>query len=665
MKKNTPKIILFVICVALAVFLLLPFLEKSGSDTSPLNVKAEPQIFTSNPLTALMNRLASLFSRPVKEKPTTTLTAQQVDQMFGTQVSPTHATTATVSSTLQDTRQPSQEGTSWQQPTRVDMSDALVLNEQGDWVLARQVYPESSPQGMHEINIKDNPYDSYIRQQKAAQYNPALQQPGVHVPAPEPASYWQRLLAPVKHLFGFDEAQAVASGKFQQMAGATPETTALAAGTVHNANWNQTGNNTSTQKASSPDFSFDPSAWLSAPEGKGKILQQMRDLYRMLNPESLLQHAVETLADSKFPEPLTEKQRQQKDEFSQETAKRLIQELKDWQRARMEKYYTNQSALENFRGSCQNESLPKPGACFALEIPSAAQEEVEKAQITNQQIFRQITQVALPHVPFTPVLGMADKPITLQDKDNSFNGPPENAQGLAVTNEIYDWQFKHHGCDKKGSSCFYVANQIQKDPGLSDAIRMTTGFFRGDPAHVYPQDKSAFVAYRLSKLPEDAPDNVRQREEAKAAENYEKFAPPYVVYTSAIGKEYQQKMAKIMENLHSDEEVSFWLMLNGSQGRDLEKAIDSPAFLYDSNSKILEENTSAPEVSQSVVESSAHLVKESYDYAAQLAQELNREAVKNKIGDSIDLYNRSVSENGGNALQAFHQLFAAPPPDKK
>ena len=662
MKKNALKITLFVLCVAVAVFLLLPFLEKSNSDTASLNVKAEPQIFTSNPLTALMNRLASLFGRPIKEKPATVLTAKQVDQMFGKQV-PANNSPMAAAPISKNTAQPTQEGSSWEQPTRVDMSDALVLNEEGNWVLARQVYPENSPQGMHEINIKDNSYDSYIRQQKAAQYNPALQQPETSAPTAEPESYWQKLIAPIKHFFGFDEAQAVTPGEFQQMAGGAQDATAIAAGSINGTNWNQAGNASTLAKAPSPDFSLDVPDWLSTPMGKEKIRQQMRDLYRLFNPEALLEHAVDTLANSKFPEPLTDKQRQQKQEFAKETAERLVNELKEWQRARMGQYYTNQSALENFKGACQNEALPNSQACFPYGIPNLPDEEIQKTQMLNQQIFQNITHVSLPHVPFTPVLGMANKPLSLAGEKNTFNGA--DAEGLEITNEIYDWQFKHHGCDKQENSCFYVANGIQKDPGLKETIQMTTGFFQGDPAHVYQQDKPAFINHRLEQLPADTPDPIRQKVAEKAAKDYEKFAPPHVVYTADVGREYQQKMAKTMADPHSNEDVSFLLMLNGSQASDLEKAINSPAFLYDSNSEILGKTVSPQLLSNSVVESSARLAKESYEHAAELTQELNKESIKNKIGDGINLYNQTVAENGGNALQAFHQLFAAPPPDKK
>ncbi|MBO4674771.1 MAG: hypothetical protein J5601_01615, partial [Elusimicrobiaceae bacterium] len=405
MKKNAIKITLFVLCVAVTIFLLLPFFERSNSNTASLNVKAEPQIFTSNPLTALMNRLASLFGRPIKEKPSTVLTNQQVDQMFGTQVPSPQTAGVNPSSALQNSSQPSPESSSWEQPTRVDMSDALVLNEEGNWVLARQVYPESSPQGMHEINIKDNPYDTYIRQQKAAQYNPALEQPGISTPTSQSESYWHKLITPIKHFFGFDEAKAVTPGQFQQMAGAgSPNATALVTNPVNDANLNQSRANASGEKISSPDFSLDASSWLSTPEGK--IQQQMRDLYSRLNPESFLEHAVDALANSKFKEPLTEKQRQQKEEFVKETKQNLSEKLKEWQRARMDKISTNRSIVEHFEGACYNKSLPNTQSCFRTEIiPPTDQEIVQNTQQTNQQNFQNITHMPLPHIPFTPVLG--------------------------------------------------------------------------------------------------------------------------------------------------------------------------------------------------------------------------------------------------------------------
>lgn len=68
MKKTIGKIVLVFTCVAVIVFLLLPFLETTSpapanAQASASAQKATPQIFTSNPLTALVQRMARLLRR--------------------------------------------------------------------------------------------------------------------------------------------------------------------------------------------------------------------------------------------------------------------------------------------------------------------------------------------------------------------------------------------------------------------------------------------------------------------------------------------------------------------------------------------------------------------------------------------------------------------------
>ena len=95
MKKIT-KIILTFVCCLVVLFLLLPFLVpskagmgKQANDSENTEV-ADPQIFTSNPLAKLVQRLARVFKKgksaptsPSAEKPITPplLLPQQTKKM--------------------------------------------------------------------------------------------------------------------------------------------------------------------------------------------------------------------------------------------------------------------------------------------------------------------------------------------------------------------------------------------------------------------------------------------------------------------------------------------------------------------------------------------------------------------------------------------------------
>ncbi|MDD6153006.1 MAG: hypothetical protein PUC11_03550, partial [Elusimicrobia bacterium] len=87
--KKSVKIALIVCCAVFFLFLLLPFLETSAPKTATKNetAKAEPQIFTSNPLTELVGRIARFFrtrqNAEEKQKIAEQMTAEQANELFG------------------------------------------------------------------------------------------------------------------------------------------------------------------------------------------------------------------------------------------------------------------------------------------------------------------------------------------------------------------------------------------------------------------------------------------------------------------------------------------------------------------------------------------------------------------------------------------------------
>ena len=60
MKKRIGKIVLISLVSIVLLFLLLPFMAPD-TEAPQSTKKANPQIFTSNPLTALVNRIAAVF----------------------------------------------------------------------------------------------------------------------------------------------------------------------------------------------------------------------------------------------------------------------------------------------------------------------------------------------------------------------------------------------------------------------------------------------------------------------------------------------------------------------------------------------------------------------------------------------------------------------------
>ena len=88
--KKAVKITLTVGICAVCLFLLLPFLEtQAPSKPDPAaEKKAEPQIFTSNPLTEIVGRIARFFgardkAKSVRNAQGHVLTDEQAAEIFG------------------------------------------------------------------------------------------------------------------------------------------------------------------------------------------------------------------------------------------------------------------------------------------------------------------------------------------------------------------------------------------------------------------------------------------------------------------------------------------------------------------------------------------------------------------------------------------------------
>lgn len=135
MKKTAGKIILIVCCAAVIAFLLLPFLETTAPDkTAGAGKKATPQIFTSNPLTDLVNRIARFFgaSRGAQQPPQT-LTARQAAEQFGSPEGGETYADARAAGNYISTEETPDAG------RRYNYGDASLQNEEGDWVDRKSV----------------------------------------------------------------------------------------------------------------------------------------------------------------------------------------------------------------------------------------------------------------------------------------------------------------------------------------------------------------------------------------------------------------------------------------------------------------------------------------------------------------------------------------------
>ncbi len=195
--KTAGKIIIVVLSLAILFFLLLPFLDHPAASGSSGAKKATPQIFTSNPLSELVQKVFALFKKDKPQAPT--YPAEMTDEMLASLTPEEQQKYA-----LQ--RSEEKDASNFEYSSEVDASynygEAGMVNEDGEWILVRQTAPESANPGMHEVSTRDNAYEQHIRQERAARYTGKA---GADAGPAIPDSKWARLWKPIKAFFTKEE----------------------------------------------------------------------------------------------------------------------------------------------------------------------------------------------------------------------------------------------------------------------------------------------------------------------------------------------------------------------------------------------------------------------------------------------------------------------------
>ena len=194
------KWIVIALVGAILFFLILPFLD--GSATTPAaqraDGKATPQIFTSNPLRRLAEKIMAAFSRK-NQNPSTF----DNDALFENEEAVTLASAKRASTDVQDPSAAAAAPDSVEEEP--DDFDPSRIDEKGEWILVNQTDPITGIRGMHDIKSSDSAYDRLVRLERQAKYTQSV---GALAPK-QPVSKWARLWNPVKKFFGFDDAPEV------------------------------------------------------------------------------------------------------------------------------------------------------------------------------------------------------------------------------------------------------------------------------------------------------------------------------------------------------------------------------------------------------------------------------------------------------------------------
>ncbi|MBP3512886.1 MAG: hypothetical protein J6J74_00060 [Elusimicrobiaceae bacterium] len=467
--KKPVKIALIVCCAAFFLFLLLPFLETPAPKTAAKNetAKAEPQIFTSNPLTELVGRIARFFrtrqNAEEKQKNAGRMTADQADELFG----------EPQGDTMYASAQSAGAGTGvFSGGDGAAYADAYLQTEEGDWVLIRQTSPEGSTRGMHEINVKDNAFDRFVTQERQARFTPVMRLPAVKEEVPD--SRLARVFNPIKRLFGFGEKPA-AQGAVQ---GTGDDDRLASARTSSSAGMGKNTDKSSTLQKSRPvDWDgFRNNPFASLVPGSAEAAEAFLNL---INPARAIAESAEWLAKIKYPDPNSPEREQAEKEIENRAMQKFSQDMNEI----MKQQNGDQEPINVFQGavnpfSCGDGSVKKETCSETGQEEDGPDIAAIKAR-SNVQFFEQ-TGHHLPPAGITVVLNATDMPIL------SENVTQEDLESIDETKlqELEFYQFMRKECT---DNCYWVATGTDNSSELAKTVEAVGLTLKGDPLQRYDQ----------------------------------------------------------------------------------------------------------------------------------------------------------------------------------
>lgn len=607
MKKTAGKIILIVCCVAVIAFLLLPFLETTAPGTaSGTAKKATPQIFTSNPLTDLVNRIARFFgaSRGA-QKPPQTLTAQQTADQFGSSDGSQAYADARASGNYISTEETPNAG------RRYNYGDASLQNEEGDWVLIRQTTPDGVNPGMHEVNSQENAYDAYMRQERAARFTPAAR---MKQRKAVPDSKLARFFNPIKRFFGFDEAE-------EKLPNAdiwnNEQAAVLAASDGFGGSRGQNGSFAGGSGMNMGGLS----GGLPADGTDG----QTPNILSYLDPEATLNQVADFLADSKYPNPKNAQEQTAKENYRKQRhaqARKFFMEKTQERLIRLAAGQEPQDELNSILSHCTG-AAPRPVksetscAMPGTQYPPASRDQIQSAKQQNAALFFQKTGKNMPPAPMLVVLSRATEI------------PQENLEGAREpyikTKEIYEFMLNTEDCSSK--PCYWVANAQQNNPELVDSLEAAGVTFKGDPLGKYEEVKQKFIDEKLSKLPPDASDEDKQ----KIINQVDEYATSYILYTGDNLKAVQTINRQAMKQRNPNLGAALY-STSAPVAKQLSDDLGTTTFFYGKDDGLID-----ADINQTFVERSAVLTESLADqiqFFQWISQEIKRNASQESVTDN-------------------------------
>ena len=631
MKKTIWKILLFIVCLAAIVFLLLPFLETTPAPQNTAAApKATPQIFTSNPLTELVNRIARFFGKRQQQAPQNApaLTAQQANEQFGTpQGEEVYADARAAQNYISTEQTPSST------PQRKNsFENAAFQDEEGEWVLIRQKTPELGTPGMHEINTKDNAYDSYVRQERAARFTPVAQ---VKKKKEVPDSKFARFFNPIKRFFGFGNAKENLpdTARWQEQDAAM-----LASSQGIGRSRNTTGSRFARGgNVNMAGINGDLPTETSASDSQTPLLSY-------LDPEQTVDDVSSFLADSRYPNPRTNEEQQEKEKYREQRREQAMNYFNERIEERLNRLAAGQEPQDELKKmlqlACSNSAMRpvKMSVCGYPAPAPATQDEIQAAKEENQALFSEKIKTQMPPTAVMPIIGKATEipPALVSDK---------SSESYLRTMEIYNFMFNNSDCASR--PCYWVANGIQTNTELQDATAgAANATLKGDPLGKYSTIQQQFIEYKQSQSqgqPQDPQTLQKQTED---------FAPAYILYTVDELKQLQARNKQAMINQDHSAGIALYA-LSAPIAKQLTQDLQSPTFFYGRNDAFIDADNYPTFQERATVLTND--LADQIQFFKQVAQELRRNAAREVVEESTKARAKEIFKRAQEERKAFDQ----------
>lgn len=539
--KTTGKIIAVVLCCAVVFFLLLPFLDNPRATASADGKKPSPQIFTSNPLTDLVNKIYALVTGG-KKRAGSRAAAAGTEPGEATPLSPAQWT-ADARRSAQNAR-PSASSTS-SYPATYDYADAGMINEDGEWVLVRQTAPDAAQRGMHDIKSSDTPYDRLVRQERAAKFTGAPSAAGKSK-RDIPVSKWARLWNPVKNFFTGEEDSVPETDAPQR---------ALLASASSGLNGARGGRASSGRAAAKPGLNMAEAGKFNFTTGD---TPQALSLAEILTPEIGLERIKENLLEHAKNE-MGKEDRAKLEQLLNEKTKELVLQTKQNFQDKIQKEAQGkkpENLLELTFDDCGVSALystrnhsscpPPPNKEQREQMREQMREATENANAQNFKELQKYLGVALPSQP--QVLVVLGKTQEINPNLDPAEADDQAAKKQA-TKKFYDFALQQKGCEE--NDCIWVANQMQPDLHLRTTVEGAGLHFLADPQEQYQQLAQAFLEQQINDDSDEATQIIFDFQSNK-------FSPPaYVPYTREEWLELSQRNSP--ENLLKNPKGAFFV----------------------------------------------------------------------------------------------------------